>query len=116
VSESRIAPRNVREQAIEFRLDPCVALANGLFQARPIKDLDAATAVADKSGPLQIPGGLGNPFAPHVSSGSASTGVCVAPAATTSGNPLSLIRASAVIRVSPAGATMRLHQLRKESR
>ena len=60
-----IATWNIREEAVELRLDHCVALANRLFQARPIKHLDAATAVADESGPLQISGSLGNPFAAH---------------------------------------------------
>jgi hypothetical protein len=51
----RIAAGDIREQAIEFRLDDRVALAYGLFQSGPVKDFNAAAAVADESGALQIP-------------------------------------------------------------
>jgi hypothetical protein len=60
-----IATRKIREWAIDFRLDHRAALANRPFRAWAIKHLDAATAVADESRPLQIPGGFDNPFAAH---------------------------------------------------
>ena len=46
-------------------LDHVVALANASLQSRPIKYGDVATAVADKAGVLQVPGGLRDASTAH---------------------------------------------------
>src|SRR4029434_6172217 len=52
----------------------------------------------------------------RVSSGSSSTGVCLATETTTSGCPVSFTSASVDNLTRPLGATIRLHQLPKLSR
>ena len=53
------------EQAIGFRFDHLVALADPRFQSRPVQHRDVATAVINQSRLLQFPGGLRDAFAAH---------------------------------------------------
>ena len=53
------------EQAIEFRFDHLVALANPRFQSQSIQHRDVATSIINQSRFLQFFCGLCNAFAAH---------------------------------------------------
>ena len=58
-----------RQEPFAFAANDLVALANFIFQAGAVNQLDAATAVMDKAGALQLSSGGGNPFAANAEQG-----------------------------------------------
>jgi hypothetical protein len=56
---------HVEQQARQLFFDDAIALANLGLQSGPVKHRYVAAAVTNKTGTLQIPGGLGYAFPAH---------------------------------------------------
>jgi len=58
-------PNDVGQETIEFCLDYLVTLTDSGLQTRAIEHGDLGSLVRNKPRVVQLPGGLGNPFATH---------------------------------------------------